>query len=90
MISCGIVLSPIITISFIWKVIRLWKSYRPRTVRRTGMSYNVIRRFIVISKMTDEEKKKKREKSWFEEFLYNVMMECTRIAIDYFFDELLG
>ena len=54
------------------------------------MSYNVIRRFIVISKMTDEEKKKKREKSWFEEFLYNVMMECTRIAIDYFFDEFLG
>ena len=53
------------------------------------MSYNVIRRFIVISKMTDEEKKK-REKSWFEEFLYNVMMECTRIAIDYFFDEFLG
>ena len=54
------------------------------------MSLNVIRRFIEISKMTDEEKKKKREKSWFEEFLYNVMMECTRIAMDYFFDEFLG
>ena len=40
--------------------------------------------------MTDEEKKKKREKSWFEEFLYNVMMECTRIAINYFFDEVIG
>ena len=40
--------------------------------------------------MTDEEKKKKREKSWFEEFLYNVMQECTRIAINYFFDEYIG
>ena len=54
------------------------------------MSLNVIKRFIEISKMTDEKKKKKREKSWFEEFLYNVMMECTRIAMDYFFDEFLG
>lgn len=40
--------------------------------------------------MTDEEKKKKREKSWLEEFLYNVMMECTRIAIEYAFNEWLG
>ena len=41
--------------------------------------------------MTDEEKKQeKRQKQWFEEFLYNVMKECTRIAIDYFFDEFLG
>ena len=39
--------------------------------------------------MTDEEKKKKREKSWFEEFLYNVMMECTRTMINFFFDECL-
>ena len=38
----------------------------------------------------DEKKKKKREQSWFEEFFYNVMQECTRIVIDYFFDELLG
>ena len=28
--------------------------------------------------MTDEEKKKKQEKSWIEEFLYNVMREITR------------
>ena len=40
--------------------------------------------------MTDEEKKKKREKSWFEEFLYNVMMECARQVMDYFFDEVLS
>ena len=41
--------------------------------------------------MTDEEKKKKkRQQSWFEEFFYLVMQECTRIVIDYFFDELLG
>ena len=40
--------------------------------------------------MTDEEKKKKREKSWFEEFLYNVMMECARQVMDYFFDEVIG
>lgn len=40
--------------------------------------------------MTDEEKKKKREKSWIEEFLYNVMRECTRMAIEYAFNEILG
>ena len=40
--------------------------------------------------MTDEEKKKKRQKSWIEELLYNIMRECTRLAIDYAFDELLG
>jgi len=40
--------------------------------------------------MTDEEKKKKREKSWLEEFLYNVMMECARSAIEYAFNEWLG
>ena len=40
--------------------------------------------------MTTEEKQKKREQSWFEEFLYNVMMECTRAAMNYFFDEVLG
>lgn len=41
--------------------------------------------------MTDEEKKKKkRQQSWIEEFFYLVMQECTRIVIDYFFDELLG
>ncbi len=26
----------------------------------------------------------------FEEFFYYVMQECTRIIIDYFFDEFLG
>lgn len=40
--------------------------------------------------MTDDEKKKKREKSWIEEFLYNVMRECTRAAIEYAFNEWLG
>ena len=49
-----------------------------------------LRKIREHSKMTDEEKKKKREKTWIEEFLFNVMMECTRIAIDYFFDEFLG
>ena len=40
--------------------------------------------------MTDEEKKKKREKSWLEEFLYLMMKECMRQMIDYAFDEILG
>ena len=41
--------------------------------------------------MTDEEKKrKKREQSWIEEFLYNVMREVTSQMMNYFFDEWLG
>ena len=41
--------------------------------------------------MTDEEKKKKkREQSWIEEFLYNVMKEVTSQMMNYFFDEWLG
>lgn len=40
--------------------------------------------------MTDEEKKKKREKSWLEEFLYNVMMACASTMIEYAFNEWLG
>lgn len=38
--------------------------------------------------MTDKEKK--RQKSWFEEFLYNVLEECSRQAIDLFIDDFLG
>ena len=40
--------------------------------------------------MTDEEKKKKQEKTWFEEFLYYFAQECMRIAINQFFDEVIG
>lgn len=41
--------------------------------------------------MTDEEKKKKkREQSWIEEFLYNVMKEVTSQMMNYFFDEWLA
>ena len=40
--------------------------------------------------MTDEEKKKKQEKSWIEEFLYNVMREITRQVMNQFFDEVIG
>ena len=38
----------------------------------------------------DEDKKKKREKSWIEEFLSYMMMQCARVMIDQFFDEWLG
>lgn len=40
--------------------------------------------------MTDEEKQKKKEKSWFEEFLYYFAMEFSRTMINYIFDEFLG
>lgn len=40
--------------------------------------------------MTDDEKKKRKEKSWIEEFLSYMMMQCAQVMIDQFFDEWLG
>ena len=41
--------------------------------------------------MTDEEKKEKKQKrSWFEEFLSNILAQLMSEMINYAFDEWLG